>query len=454
MTDQKTGSIKIGFKEALETVKFLIDTVDSTLEGFLESDVECLKMLVGIINKLLTEFPSAKDSLDGPRVESWERLKTATETGQLLQRNREVLPSVEDITWKIPKETLDAIESKSAEELADEIVKFVQEVYPELSELSSETMGHYRIDTFGNLFRAFWEKNGITSKFEVPARLRIKMDRAEFMAGRKIRSCEGIKEEESKNIARELETKGEEELADEILKKTAEVFPQFKTDEGRREMLYDGGVFRNILNVFLEEKGIKHIYGLHPKLQLKLKGAEILVRTKIRSQVPKKEEEIPSEVLGKIQEVSKKYQDVPPEELAKKVLEFEKAEMQELPYGQLRVYRAFTYRAISDYFKEKEKTDVSLSGSLFISDPNLREFRTKLYQIDEIVRKELPKIKSEIEQEKRSELLNALEPEFREWAKDKKIKRVSQRTIDLFIASREQPTPREIAGLLYEKLRT
>jgi hypothetical protein len=150
------------------------------------------------------------------------------------------------------------LKSKTAEELADEMIGFIKKEFPDVGEHVS----------FHELTRLFWMKKGLRYDYIEDPELTIKIQKAEYLAEQKVRTSE---------ISTEFLKKSEEELAKEFMGYIEKEFPDSRY------------LTRYIMDVFLEQKGVK-LYAVDPTMRLKLEKVQRLVEQK---QLQKERELLP-----------------------------------------------------------------------------------------------------------------------------------------------------------------
>jgi len=158
------------------------------------------------------------------------------------------------------------VKEKSVEQLADELVAFIEKEFPE-AKTSPRMLDEAR--------QLFWVSKGLRSTYVDDPQVRIKIQRTEFLAKEKWRFGEG-------KVASDFAEKSEEELANELVEFMKKEFPG---EEQRISYRATG--------LFWQSKGVEtHAFPRDPKVELKVEKVERLTRLKLEQETQKREKEV------------------------------------------------------------------------------------------------------------------------------------------------------------------
>jgi hypothetical protein len=141
-------------------------------------------------------------------------LKRILEKQEGIATEVKVVSNVENVH---PSESaLSELKEKSPEEIAEEIMQFIEKEFPEAIELGG---GLHEAKTF------FWMKKGLRAGCVEDPEINLKIRRAELLAEKKIKLRISGKEEITGKIPEEINNKSEEELANELVAFVRKEFP-------------------------------------------------------------------------------------------------------------------------------------------------------------------------------------------------------------------------------------
>jgi len=199
----------------------------------------------------------------------WEELSALRMEGKYapsVAREGETRPLLMGRYGILAQEIPEEIKKKSHEQLADEMVAFIDKEFPEA-----------RLSYFGRPHEAeqlFWESKGLKTAYVDDPQVRIKIRRAELLAEEKWRRGEG-------KVATDFAKKSEEELAHELVEFMKKEFP----GEEKR-------VSYRANNLFWQSKGVEtRVFPRDPKVELKVEKVESLARHILDQEMQKREKE-------------------------------------------------------------------------------------------------------------------------------------------------------------------
>jgi len=176
-------------------------------------------------------------------------------------------PSLLERYGIIAHQVSEEIKTKPSEQLADELVAFIEKEFPE-AKMSYSSPPH-------EATRAFWESKGVRDIFVDDPQIRIKIQRVEFLAREKWRRVEG-------EGVSDFTKKSEEELASELVEFMKKEFP-------REEQRFS----YSATSLFWQLKGVEtHVFPRDPKIELKVEKVNSLARLKLEQETRRREKEI------------------------------------------------------------------------------------------------------------------------------------------------------------------
>lgn len=236
---------------------------------------------------------------------------------------------------------------------------------------------------------------------------------------------EGIPKEKIK----ELKRQNAQELAKEIVAFIKEEFPEDLESSSLRSELFE---------LFWSKKGVSNKYDIEDsELNYKIKKAEILAEKILKGEIVSSE--IPPSI---IEELRKKSVD----EIAQDILNFVKEKIDNYPDFLFSLQLLSSYQVMRDYFVDKGLPyDIFLNYHIpkFHRAP---EINLKVDKVLNLLENKLRDEVARIKTEKYQQLLQSLLPKVLNWAKEKRIGKITKTDIDVFLMETKVIVPIGFGG--------
>ncbi len=277
---KQAGAKVVVVKSSLIEKDDLEQMLETQHETKITEDLEELKKHVGKVGHFsLFWYMDRVKYVFSQATEWWDRTSAQRTSPHIPARITE--EEIEAPGYRIPAtEIPDEIQRKTPEQLADEIVAFLDEVFPEARRIyGSEATGIIPHE----VWQLFWERKGLPTTHVADPQTRIKIRRAQLMAADRMRNPGGRIE------AKDLIEKSEEELAQELV------------DFVRKELPSKNQLISwRIVSLFWKSKGVERydpLLSQDPKLQLKSDMVEDLARTKLEKEKQDRENELRAKLI-------------------------------------------------------------------------------------------------------------------------------------------------------------